>query len=68
MRKRKVTLVQSDVPASAIKPGFKAYLVVELRGTVEFDLGQRLSKAEVEAMLGRPGFEVVVRGEGGRRA
>lgn len=62
MRKRKITLIQSDTMVTRPKD-FKPYLVTELRGTVEYSIGERLDKAEVERLIVRPGFEVVVRGE-----
>lgn len=62
MRKRKITLVQSDMKLQRPE-SYKAYLVVELRGTVEYSIGDRLTKADVEHLISKPGFEVVVRGE-----
>lgn len=62
MRKRRVTLVQSNSLIARPKD-YKPYHVTELRGTVEFNIGDLLNKDEVERLIRRPGFEVVVRGE-----
>jgi hypothetical protein len=58
MRKRKIVLTQ--VTETGLTPE-KPYAVHELHDTVDFDIGQRLTKREVETLLQQARTTVVVR-------
>lgn len=66
IKERKVVLCESDAPV--LSANDKRYLVVELHGTVELSIGDRLTKREVEDLIARPRIKVVVRGERAARA
>lgn len=59
MGEKKIVLSQRDANGVASS---NIYHVEELHGTVEFEIGQMLTKAEVETLLRRPRHKVVIRG------
>jgi hypothetical protein len=58
MRKRKIVLRQ--VTATGIKPELP-YTVDELHDTVDFEIGQQLTKAEVEGLLRNARTTIVIK-------
>lgn len=62
-KKKRLCLVERPV---AIEPD-RPYVVVSMTNTVEWKIGDRLAKREVEELINRPSYsliEVVVKGEG----
>lgn len=54
---RKIVLTQGEENRAMTS----TYRVVELHGTVEWNIGQSLTKDEVEQLIRRPKLKVVVR-------
>ena len=61
IQNRKVVLVQMMGAGFAGEPC--RYRVVELHNTVDLDIGQKLFKKDVEALMRAPKLTVVVKGE-----
>lgn len=61
---RKVILNQCSTSDGPIAE----YIVVELHGTVEFNIGQHLTKRDVEELTRRPRYTVVIKASKGVHA